>query len=265
MAGTTTQSAVARVVADQRGRGRGLVAARDIKAGEVLFEVPLELAPGADILEVLRYSGPPAAEPLLALINDACPLTFTRALPACTTTTAVKECVRAYICAETRSACNVREVLHPANAPSPTSHRTVATRDIKAGEDILRSYGETYWVQWALNEAKSPRARLACLRWLIDEQKRFPRLALNGDPTRCDERIWGIAHWDVATGRKIEAAIDPKHPMNARVASGAVRVTEAMLAELCAVWLHILRFHATPRTPDVACIIEWACLWESVA
>ncbi len=151
-------------VLDQGGRGRGLAAARDIKAGEVLSVRPAVARDAKSHLSRAAFAAsaclPPASsgaylvsDPTVsgvARLNDAAAPEAIAMLSKLTTDYELAAWAK-HIYPNDSKARNAsvalrKNIIIQSGGASPWSVVAVADRDIGAGEDVFISYGAQFWV-----------------------------------------------------------------------------------------------------------------------
>jgi hypothetical protein len=188
-------------VAEQAGRGGGLVAARPFARGETVCEYggeavtiseekPWSLA-GAKRLAA-DYSHAYVEYPQIfygdradrtsgCLVNDAVPPGLIRRLPECASLLAVAawwlQYMRAALLATAAKVPGGLNVAYRAERrPDGLIARVdiVAVRDIKPGEPLLGMYGPSYWVEAATLRPDTPPAHKAALLAFLTTEMRTP-------------------------------------------------------------------------------------------
>lgn len=173
----TKQTEKCRLVKDQAGKGRGVVAACDIKKGEIIAKYSSNPETKTDLYSSLRnyeygfktesgriYLGNSKGSGMACFINDFIDADDVKNLyEKCNTIWKVEKWVKRY----GRDLKNYNATLAEkdgsgdARAGDARAAYAVAVRDIKAGSDIYVHYGARYWVDLATVRG-TPECRLAC-------------------------------------------------------------------------------------------------------
>lgn len=168
-----------KIVEDQDGRGNGLVAARDFKPGEVVCRYSDRYIPTKEMkdesadtfkyrydvndghyLRNVNYHG--------FYVNDAAPARFIADLHTCFTISEITDWACEYaariLLLKKKGVVNAHFI--ESMRDSVKCLEVVALCDIKAGNDILTSYGDQYWTSMiSLDPKAETLTRVAAICW----------------------------------------------------------------------------------------------------
>jgi hypothetical protein len=230
------------IVRDQGGRGRGLVAGRDFRAGEKIvlyskkfiahdsYEVytkqQYEYMSCAGVTDNVRgtgrYIGKCPGSGLGCLANDSTDPEFIAQLGNCDTVSQVDEWAASYVQKQIEISVGNLASFEPDGAGKGLWLR--AAWNIQKGEGLFYNYGPVYWIERITLFHTDPVNKMACLGWLIGKFTDYPALGvINKLPFVVDIAQNGVAFSPSVSDRSppSESAIDDNCAAWADLITGA--------------------------------------------
>lgn len=161
-------------ITDVPGKGKGLVATKEFKIGEiVIISDATEIAPSEITIDNFHYGITFAGKNCLTngdarYINDAIPVEYYQHLLECMTVRAVEIWILDY---PNQSKPNIV----PEMKEGKIYYRAI--KEISEGDEIQMQYNHFYWMQEIIFGSRaSPRTKLSCLLVCMDTNSRPPLL-----------------------------------------------------------------------------------------